>query len=381
MGNLALGVAIARNSSALEFGSFAVSWAIYLLATGTIRAGVAESALAKGDLQSARHRVAGAFWVAMLLGAAVVSIGLLFEQMFLFTVGCFLPALTVFEYVRVVEMALGRGRIALGMDSIWTLASVLILCATIFCSIPSVLLFATWAAVPSVVVVILFVLFRGALTKVASLRPSFANVRLAFMADYLIGSGSMQVAISFLPVVASTAMVGAIRGAGTILSPITLITSTMRPLLIASAGQLSTSVSAPKVLLRRFTIVNLLLLLVSLPLVLAAALLPDTIGNALLGPSWPAASTIIIPIGVESIGGLLAATAFAAHRVRDAARRVLVVRSLLAMARVGSVLVTGALYGVVAVAWAMALVSVIGLIIWSCSYFQLEASSQRRGRL
>ncbi|MEB8325980.1 hypothetical protein NGF75_08260 [Dietzia kunjamensis] len=362
----------------MEFGSFAVAWAIYLLATGTIRAGVAESALAKGDLQAARHRVAGAFWVAMFLGAAVISIGFLLDQFFLLAVGCFLPALTIFEYVRIIEMALGRGKIALGMDSVWALASILILCATIFFTIPSVVLFSVWAAVPSVVVVLLFILSRGTSSQRVSLRPSFANVRLAFMADYLIGSGSMQVAISLLPVVASTATVGAIRGAGTILSPITLITSTMRPLLIASAGQISTGVSATNMLVKRFIVVNLLLLLVSLPLVVAASLLPDRIGNALLGPSWQAASTIIIPIGVESISGLLAATAFAAHRVKDAARRVLVVRSVLAVVRVGSVLVTGAMYGVDAVAWAMALVSVAGLIIWSCSYFQLEASSQRR---
>lgn len=376
MGNLVISVAIARSASAEEFGFFAVAWAIYLLATGAIRAGVAESALAKGDLSDARSSVPAAFVIALVVGIVSASIAIFTAQTFLLIIAVSLPLLTVFEYVRVIEMSLGRASTALFMDISWTLASIILFTFGNVWGIRSTFLVAGWAAFPAFVIIALLVIVWRRKDRI-DYRFKIRQIRLAYMVDYLMGSGSMQLSMALLPIVSSSTVVGALRGAGTILSPVTLITGTLRPVFIATAGKANRSAPGSQSVLRPYFRANILLVVVSVPFVALAVLIPDSLGRLLLGDSWETAALVLLPIGIEAIAALLATSAFAGHRVLDAAKRVLVVRAILSVFRIGGVLLGGALYGVVAVAWAMALVSVIGLIVWTVSFVQIQKSVER----
>ncbi|MCZ4657662.1 hypothetical protein O4090_17100 [Dietzia kunjamensis] len=367
IGNFALGIAIARTSSAEEFGLFAISWIIYTVAAGVARAGIAESAIANGSFGDAKRGLVAAVAFSIMAGALLVVVGALADSFYLQIVGMAMGGLVAFDYIRTVEVSIGSSRFALVIDMAWSGSFLAVMACSVFVSVSSELLFIGWAFMPSLIVLILG--WRRWVSEQRFTKRIFSAVRIPYAVDYLLVSGSAQFALGTLGAIGSPTIVGAIRGAGTLLSPVTIVSGALRPVLLAKAGSelIGTVRGERRAMLRT----SLGFLVVLVPSVVAISMLPDNLGRMLLGETWTLASIVVIPIGIEAAFALLTLAPFAAHRAYDRAKRIIVIRVAMAVLRVTSVIYFGLNYGAIGAAIAMAVISAIGCAVWFLSYLQI----------
>jgi hypothetical protein len=140
-----------------------------------------------------------------------------------------------------------------------------------------------------------------------------------FAIEFVLTSGGFQLVVFATASVAGFADAGALRGASVLLGPVTVL----------SAGAVAASV--PELVRARErspagvrTAVMLLaagLAVITVVWGVVASLLPDRVGEALLGDTWPAARSIMIPLGIAAAGNAAATGFTIGLRSLAAARR------------------------------------------------------------
>ncbi|WP_214443661.1 MATE family efflux transporter, partial [Mycobacterium tuberculosis] len=109
-----------------------------------------------------------------------------------------------------------------------------------------------------------------------------------------------------LGVVDGGRILGAVRGAGTLLGPLNLIATTVRSLLLPF---LSRRNDVPGRQISAALRVAALQVAVLVPFLVALQFLPDTWGEQLLGDTWQLASQALLPLSIEAIFALIGAVA------------------------------------------------------------------------
>lgn len=367
IGNLGLTVAIARSETPKEFGEFAVAFSVYLLVIGLCQATVTDGLLARGlRLQGAREAAQRIMCIGCVSAVIAVASGFAISSAYLIAIGFAIPGLALYDYVKSVGLGVGSPATALKQEVVWTSAALAGVVTAALGYLSVEVLFIVWAGAGSLIGVVNASRLGYPLAPRWTMRSKESWNSVLFGIDHLAGAGASQLTAMALASLVGSIVVGALRGAGTLLGPVTLLTGTVRGLLIPYLARSRHEDSAVR--LRSALLVAGALLLISMPLTGGVLFVPSSIGRELIGQTWETARPVLPAIVLETFFGAVSAVAFSGHRVEGASSRTIVIRCVVTPLRIGSVVLAGVFGGAQGAAYAMLGSAIFGAALWWWSY-------------
>lgn len=365
LGGFALSVTLAHRLDLSAFGDFALAMSASALVVGVAHAGLAEPLLSVDDVSASLPQcMRRASLIGLGAAASMLALAMLFDSPFLLWSAISVHGLVLYDLTKTVNMAVGRPARAAGQEATFLAIGGTVSIVTFMGVIPPVAGFAAWNIVGALI-------GYGSSVIAGSLPlPGWPSSRvrtstsLAFGCDYLVGSGSSQLLPVALGALGQISVVGALRAAGTIMGPVTMLLGMSRTLLIPHLAQ--SKESSPG--LNRALQVSGVMTVLALPPLVFLAVLPDSVGLFVLGQNWASAQPLLPFLALEALFIVVAAAPFAGHRAHLAAGRSLTIRAILSSARVSIIIVAAMTMGATAAAASMALVAFVGCIAWWISY-------------
>jgi O-antigen/teichoic acid export membrane protein len=328
-GNFGLTLIVARHLAAADFGAFAVTFALYTIGVGVVRAASSEPLALKRSLgeHEIGSAVAASGGLAVLLGCTfglAVAAGsfLLFHGGIrppLLALACSLPGLLLQDTLRLSLIISRHAHKAAANDTVWTL---LALCAAGWVSGVGVnrawVFVAVWGGAASVAALM------GVVQTATVPRPTRAiswirdqrRLLPSLVGEFLVLVGVGQTLPLVVAAVGGLNETAAFRGAQVLLGPPNVMLMGLMTYALAEANRRSAeSYDAMILFVRRWALRVFIAFGLWAVLVLV---LPATIGGALLGPTWGAAHAAVA--GVALMLGLTAATRFASVALRVSGR-------------------------------------------------------------
>ncbi|MDT0193790.1 hypothetical protein Q9R30_00290 [Arthrobacter sp. AB6] len=374
--SLLLAIAIARSSSVEEFGAFGLATVLYLFSMGLIRAAVTETTLSLGpskvDLHNGFQR---AILISLVIGGVLIIGGLITGMNFVLVVGISTPGLAALDYIRVTHSAMYRPMAALWLGLAWTISVFAIGVTALLVRVEPLTVFAVWSGSGAVIGLVAWALGRFPLRPLWRRNERDTRAAAWFSVDYLAGSGGSLVSTGLLGAVLGASVVAALRGAGTVLGPMNLLSTTARSLALPYLTRARLRGAAHEV--RSAALITSALMLAVLPLAAILLLIPDAFGAELLGESWEVVAPVLAPLAIESAAALAGSVASAGHRSKLAGARALTLRLTVGIVRPVAVVAAGTAAGAVGAAWMMAAISVLNVVLWWASYWQLMKSDEK----
>ncbi|QOC92756.1 MATE family efflux transporter [Micromonospora craniellae] len=375
VGNLMVSVFVARGESLSGLGQFALAFSVYVLVIGLVRTALTESVLAARTApgrrvigQGARRAAA----VAVVSGVITAATGAVLNSPYLTVAGLALPGLVVYDYVKAISIGIGGTRVAWTQECAWLACTALSVGTVVVADAPTVMIFAGWAASGAVLGVVVALWQRYGVLPGWGLDRRETRVSASFAAQFLVTTGSAQLALSGLAATAGVAVVGALGAARTVFGPVTLLMTTLSSLIVPYLAQSRADTTRARV--RAAGAVVALTVGVLLPLVLVVCLLPDEVGRAVLGDNWQAARPLLPLLSVEALLAPIALVAFAGHRVQSAGARALAIGVVLGPLRIATIVAGGVLFGAGGAAGALAVLALLSAACWWSSYLRLDAT-------
>lgn len=372
--SFAVGIFVARELGAVQFGAFSLAWVTYGVCLNISR-GVATDPLAvrysgvrRSVWRAAVTRSSGlSFLVGLGTGLCCAVAGLLLGgttgEAFV-ALGIVLPGLLVQDSWRFAFFASGQGGKALTSDLVWgaSLVPLLILASRD----PSVTVFVlAWGGAAAVAALVsgLQASILPRVTRAKSWLSEHRDLGGRYLIENVSLSGASQLRAYGLGAIAGLAAVGDIRGAELLLGPFFIVLSGVGLVAVPEAARIvRRSVRAlPKFCLLLGASQALAALLWGLALML---LLPEQIGVRLLGEVWPAASALILPATLSVMCASLSTGATAGLRALGVARRSVKVQVFASTAYAGFGITGAVLDGAVGSAWGAALATFVGAMTW-----------------
>ncbi|MFI9047043.1 hypothetical protein [Streptomyces sp. NPDC053427] len=384
LSNFAVGIYVARSLGVTAFGVFSLAWVTYGVVLsvsrglGTDPLVVRFSGVSDASWRGAVARSSGtALGVGAAIGAACLVVGLALGGSVgpaFACLGVVLPGLLLQDAWRYAFFAAGTGRKAFVNDLVWGIALV-----------PAMVLAARVGSVAA------FVLAWGASAAVAALygclqsgiRPQLSGARqwlrthrdlgYRYLVENTCLSGASQLRAYGLGAIVGVGAVGAVRGAELLLGPFLAVLMGLSLVTVAEAARVLRQ--AP----RRLGTFCLLLgggqAAAALLWGAALLLMPDRLGEFVLGDVWHSASQLIVPAVLGVAGAGLGTGAAAGLRALAAARRSLRCQLFASACYVGGGLGGAAVGGTVGSAWGVAAATVCGSAVW---WLQLRSALRER---
>ncbi|WP_328364812.1 hypothetical protein OHQ88_16280 [Micromonospora zamorensis] len=382
LGNLLLSLTVARLAPIDDLGRFALAFSLYVLVTGLSRTVVTEAVLAEAAAQPANRPAvtAGSRRVAAVgVGCAVplLAAGIIDRSGYLILAGIALPGLLLHDYARNVDVGVGRPRPPCAREAVWTVLTALAALLGLTNVVGPSVVFGLWAGSGALL---------GCATAVLNghqVRPGWhmdragSRASASYGLQFLLTAGSAQLALTALGVTAGMAVVGSLSAGRTLLGPATLLVGGASPLVIPHLARLRVATGSAR--RRDAARVTIALLLATAPACLFVLLLPDRVGEAVLGDNWRHAEPLLWLLALEVLLGGVAMVGFAGHRVQGAARRALLLGGALGVLRVPVVVASAVAWGAVGAAVALALMGLISAAAWWASYLQITSGSRDGG--
>ncbi|MCK2035911.1 hypothetical protein KZC51_07160 [Microbacterium sp. SSW1-49] len=369
LASLALSVAIARSSSVAVFAAFSIAMVAYLFGSGLIRSALTDSALSRPSDRSTYVRsFQRASLVALLSGAALVAWGALAGNAYLVILGITFHGLLSFDFIRTFDSAAGAASRAMASTAIWSMLTMSASVLSILGVLDATAVFVAWAASGALSGYVLMWAARTPLVPKWSRHREDTRVAGLFALDFAVGSGGSLLTTGLLGLLDSARILGAVRGAGTLLGPLNLVSTTVRSLLLPFLSRRSNSSGGQ---IRAAARVAALQVVFLLPFLVALQLLPATWGRQILGDTWDLASLALLPLSIEAVFALISAVANSGHRVAFAGTRSLALRLSVGLPRPFVVLLCAQFWGVQGAAWSMAAIAAVNALIWWGSYYDL----------
>ncbi|MFH9083718.1 hypothetical protein [Streptomyces sp. NPDC017673] len=382
--NFAVGIYVARSLGVTAFGVFSLAWVTYGVVLNVSRGLATDplvvrfSGVAEESWRGAVARSSGtALGVGAAIGAAclVAGLGLGGRVGPAFAcLGVLLPGLLLQDAWRFSFFAAGTGRKAFVNDLVWCVALV-----------PAMVVAAHVGSVAA------FVLAWGASAAVAAvygcfqsgIRPELGGARewlrehrdlgYRYLVENVSLSGASQLRAYGLGAIVGVGAVGAVRGAELLMGPF---------LAVLMGLSLVTVPEAARVLRQAPHRLGTFCLLLGGGQAAAALLwggslllLPQRLGDLVLGSVWHSASQLIAPITLSVAGAGLGTGAAAGLRALGAARRSLRSQLFASACYVGGGLGGAAVAGTVGSAWGVAAATVSGSAVW---WLQLRSALRER---
>lgn len=374
--NFAVGVFVARELGPVEFGAFSLAFATYLFTLNASR-GLATDPLTVrfSDVPSARWRdaVAGATatatQVGVLVGVCCVLVALVLDgavgSAFL-SLGIVLPGLLLQDGWRYAFFAASRGRDAFVNDLVWALALGPLIALVLRTGGLHVRWFVfAWggAATIAAVVGMLQARQRPRPSQSAQWLRDHRDLAVRYLSENVSFSAATQLRLYGLGAIAGLAAVGALRAAELLLGPVNLVMMGIGSLMaIPEAARL---VHRDMARFRRF-VVGLAVLLGAVAALCGAVILvlPDALGEQLLGATWEPAVSLVLPVTVMTALQGIWSGAWTGLRAMGAARRSLRAQILGASAFLVGALVGALINGAAGAAWGSAAGNLVAVCVW-----------------
>ncbi|MBB1258542.1 hypothetical protein [Streptomyces alkaliterrae] len=371
--NFAVGIYVARSLGLAAFGVFSLAWVTYGVVLSVSR-GLATDPLVvrfSGVPEASwRGAVARSSGTALGVGTAVGMVSLLVGLSVggrlgaaFAALGLVLPGLLLQDAWRYAFFAAGAGRKAFVNDVVWGVALV-----------PAMVVAAGVGSVTA------FVLAWGGAAAVAAgygcvqsgIRPRLTGVRewlhhhrdlgYRYLVENTCVSGASQLRAYGLGAIVGVSAVGVIRGAELLLGPFLAVLMGLSLVTVAESARVLRR--APHRLGRFCLLLGGAQAAAALLWGAALLLVPDRLGELVLGGVWHAASQLIVPATLGVSGAGLGAGAAAGLRALGAARRSLRCQLFASACYVGGGLGGAAVAGTVGSAWGVAAATVCGSAVW-----------------
>jgi hypothetical protein len=382
-----LGIAVARTTTPQDFGAFSIAFATYVTSFGIARALTSDVLAVRfsGGGVDWRRGAAAATGVAITLGVVIgvacLTVGVLVSGSLgnaLVILAPAMPWLLLQDTWRYAFFAAGKPISAFINDVVWAILLFPFLVLLLVTDHNSVgwLMFA-WEL--SALAAALFGIWQ------ARLLPAPLHTRLwlrdhraligPFLGEFVALRGASQAVTYAVAAIGGLAAAGAIRGATILLNPLNVFFLGFRNVAVPEGVRLLERSAAA--LRSRTAILSFSLALLAAAWGAILLSLPPSAGEALLGETWPAARSVILPLTVAVIGSAWTIGPAAALRSLVAVRRSLWIR--LAIAPITTVV---AIFGVQAAgapgaAWALAASGCVGACVW---WWQLSRAIVEYGR-
>ncbi len=373
MTNFAVGIYVARSLGLAAFGAFSLAWVTYGVVLNVSRGLATDplmvrfSGVPAASWRTAVTRSSGtALGVGAALGAGCLAVGPAVGGRVgpaFVCLGVVLPALLVQDAWRFAFFAAGTGRKAFVNDLVCGVALV-----------PAMLVAARVGTVAA------FVLAWGASAAVAAVygcfqsgirpRPGGARTWLRehrdlgsrYLVENVSNSGASQLRAYGLGAIVGVSAVGVIRGAELLLGPFLALLMGLSLVTVAEAARVLRR--APHRLGRFCVLLGGGQAAAALLWGGALLLLPDRLGELVLGGVWHSASALVVPVTLGVAGAGLGSGAAAGLRALGAARRSLRSQLFASACYVGGGLGGAAVAGTPGSAWGVAAATLCGSAVW-----------------
>jgi O-antigen/teichoic acid export membrane protein len=380
LSNFLVVIFVARSLSPREFGVFSLAYATYAFSLNVSRGLATDplvvrfSGVARDSWRDAVRVATGtAIAVGCVIGAGCALVGLVLSGALggaLITLGVLLPGLLLQDSWRYAFFAAGDGRKSFVNDLAWVLAMVpLVALATHQDGVAWFVL--AWGGAGSLAGV-LGAYQAGILPRLSGTWSWLSQQRelgARYFAENLSMSAVTQLRITFVGVIAGLAAVGQVRAAEVLLGPWMAVVMGLSMVAVPEASRA----------LRRSTRA-LVVFCTGLAVTQASGviawglaimfLLPDAVGERLLGALWEPASALILPTTLAYAGIGLMNGGSAGLRALAAARRSLPATLACACAYFTGGVGGAAIGGAAGSAWGIAAATTTGAVVW---WWQLRA--------
>ncbi|WP_420077138.1 hypothetical protein ACOAKG_32185 [Streptomyces sp. JL3001] len=371
--NFAVGIYVARSLGVTAFGVFSLAWVTYGVVLNVSRGLATDplvvrfSGVSDTAWRGAVARSSGtALGVGATIGAACVVVGLALGGQVgpaFACLGVMLPGLLLQDAWRYSFFAAGTGKKAFVNDLVWGVALV-----------PAMVLAARAGTVAA------FVLAWGASATVAAgygyvqsgILPRTAQARAwlreqrdlgyRYLVENVSLSGASQLRAYGLGAIVGVGAVGAVRGAELLLGPFLAVLMGLSLVTVAEAARVLRR--APDRLGRFCLLLGGGQAVAALCWGGALLLMPDRLGELVLGDVWHSAAQLIVPVTLGVAGAGLGTGAAAGLRALAAARRSLRCQLFASACYVAGGLGGAALAGTVGSAWGVATATLAASAVW-----------------
>ncbi|GAA1946061.1 hypothetical protein GCM10009837_85140 [Streptomyces durmitorensis] len=384
MTNFAVGIYVARSLGVTAFGVFSLAWVTYGVVLSVSRGLATDplvvrfSGVPEASWRGAVARSSGtALGVGAAIGAVSLGVGLALGGSVgpaFACLGVMLPGLLLQDAWRYSFFAAGTGRKAFVNDLVWGVALVpaLVVAARVGTVAAFVL---AWGAAASVAAV------YGCLQS--GIRPRMTGARAwlreqrdlsyRYLVENVGVSGASQLRAYGLGAIVGVGAVGAVRGAELLLGPFLAVLMGLSLVTVAEAARVLRR--APHRLARFCLLLGAGQAVAALLWGTALVLMPDRLGEAVLGDVWSSAAQLIVPAALGVAGAGLGTGAAAGLRALGAARRSLRSQLIASTCYVGGGLGGAAVAGTVGSAWGVAAATVCSSAVW---WLQLRSALRER---
>ncbi|MEU6457108.1 hypothetical protein [Streptomyces sp. NPDC047065] len=382
--NFAVGIYVARSLGLTAFGVFSLAWVTYGVVLSVSRGLATDplvvrfSGVPEESWRAAVARSSGtALGVGTAVGAVCLVVGLGMGGRVgppFAGLGLMLPGLLLQDAWRYSFFAAGQGRKAFVNDVVWGVA--LVPAMVVAARVGSVTAFVVaWGA--SAAVAAVYGCFQS------GIRPRFGGARdwlrdhrdlgYRYLVENVGVSGSSQLRAYGLGVIVGVGAVGVIRGAELLLGPFLAVLMGLSLVTVAEAARVLRE--APRRLGRFCLLLGGGQAVGALLWGAALLLVPDRLGELVLGDVWDAASAIVVPVTLGVAGAGLGTGAAAGLRALAAARRSLRCQLFASVCYVGGGLGGAFAAGTAGSAWGVATAAACGSAVW---WLQLRAALRER---
>ncbi|MFG2500718.1 hypothetical protein ACGFSB_21185 [Streptomyces sp. NPDC048441] len=382
--NFVVGIYVARSLGVIAFGVFSLAWVTYGVVLNVSR-GLATDPLvvrfsgaSDASWRGAVARASGtSLGVGTVIGAVCLVVGLALGGRVgpaFACLGVVLPGLLLQDAWRFAFFAAGAGRKAFVNDLVWGVALA-----------PALLVAARVGSVAA------FVLAWGASAAVAAaygclqsgIRPQVTRARgwlreqrdlgSRYLVENVSLSGASQLRAYGLGAIVGVGAVGAVRGAELLLGPFLAVLMGLSLVTVPEAARVLRQ--APHRLGKFCLLLGGGQAAAALLWGGALLLMPDRLGEFVLGDVWHSAAELIVPVTLAVAGAGLGTGAAAGLRALAAARRSLRCQLFASTCYVSGGLGGAAVAGTVGSAWGVAAATLSGSAVW---WLQLRSALRER---
>lgn len=369
--NFALMVLVAGSVSVVTLGEFALLYGFYVVVVELSRAAVSEPLLVRRPEGEAavRRALADSSGSAAVFGA-LAGVVLLAVSPFLIgahwrsalVLALLLPALLVWDAIRLAFIAIGRQRRAVLVDVVGGVVQVSAAFAALHVSTGLSWLVAGWG-LGGLVAAVTATVQAGTLPRLTAPRRWLAEYG-RLVRPYFVETGALSLAgyavLIVLGHIAGPAAVGAWRAALTLFGPANVVMAAGRVAVVSELSRIRSK--APARMLRSAVTAGLLCGAVGATAGTVAAFLPEPVGRALLGDSWAGVGPLIPAFTVLLVIEGLGLGPYGVMRATERVRMLFVLRVSVAGSRVLAVSVGAAVAGAAGAATASSLVEATGFL-------------------
>jgi O-antigen/teichoic acid export membrane protein len=384
--NFGLGIVVARNVSAHDFGGFSLAFAAFLIVLGVSRAISTEPLLIRHsttgpeDWREAAGRATGSSLVTgSLAGLGCLVIAVLAGGALgggFAALAVVLPGLLLQDSWRFAFIAKGEPRSTFLLDLAWTagLVPAMLVIDQLVHQTSAVVPILVWGLTATAAGVLGTI--RGGVLPSPMHAPAWVrrhrDLVPRFVLEALTGVGANQATIFVVGAFAGLAGAGSLRAGQLLLGPMQVLFMAVTLIAIPEAVRLLAQ--GRDRLLRASILMTVGMSSTVLAWTALVSLLPDALGRALLGDSWPDAQHVILPLGIALAALASGAGAGIGLRALADARGSLRARAYDALANVVLGTTGAVLGGAVGAAWGIA----AGAVIGASGYWWVFRRSGRR---